>query len=317
MRTLVTGGAGFIGSHLCDRLIEAGHAVAVVDDMSLGRESNVAHLLDHSAFALHRTSILAPDFDAIVAEGRFDRVFHMAANSDIQAGSRDRSVDLDRTFLTTWHVCESMARHAVRELVYASTSAVYGEVDELIAEDHGPLLPISYYGAAKLAGEAFCSAYAAREAIRTWVFRFPNVVGSRATHGVILDFIERLQRDPEALEVLGDGTQEKPYLYVHDLLDAILLVVDAVRPAPHEVFNVGPETATRVRRIAETVVEVMGLSGKTEIRYGDEPRGWPGDVSRFAYDLRKIHALGWSTGASSDDAMRRAVEDIWRERTRP
>ena len=95
------------------------------------------------------------------------------------------------------------------------------------------------------------------------------------------------------------------------------LVVDAVRPAPHEVFNVGPERATRVRRIAETVVEVMGLSGKTEIRYGDEPRGWPGDVSRFAYDLRKIHALGWSTGASSDDAMRRAVEDIWRERTRP
>lgn len=313
MRILVTGGAGFIGSHLCDRLIETGQEVVAVDDLSLGRTLNIEHLTTHPRFAFHELSVLDAEFQTLVAEEGFERVFHLAANSDIQAGSSDRRVDLDRTFLTTWNVCEAMARANVRELVFASTSAVYGDVEEATSEDHGPLIPISFYGAAKLASEAFCSAYAHRHEIRTWVFRFPNVVGSRATHGVLLDFIRKLQRDPRVLDVLGDGSQEKPYLYVHDLLDAILLTVARVSPEPYEVFNIGPETATRVKTIAETVVEVMGLQDTAEIRYGEEPRGWPGDVTRFAYDLRKIHAIGWNAGASSDEAMRRAAVDIFKE----
>jgi UDP-glucose 4-epimerase len=306
----VTGGAGFIGSHLCDRLLEVGHTVVAVDDLSLGRRQFIEHLADRTEFTFCETSILDPVFDDLMAQGKFDRVFHFAANSDIQAGSADRQVDLDKTFLTTYRVCESMARHSVPELIFASTSAVYGAVEEATDEDFGPLVPVSFYGAAKLASEAYCAAYAHRHDILTWVFRFPNVIGPRATHGVLYDFVRKLKRNPNVLDVLGDGSQEKPYLYVHDLLDAILLAVDRAKPSPYEIFNIGPETATRVMEIAETVVDVMGLRGNAEIRYGVNPWGWPGDVPRFAYSLDKIHKLGWRARCSSDEAVRRAAMDV-------
>ena len=308
MRILVTGGAGCSGSHLCARLLRSGHSIAIVDDLSLGRRDNVAHLLDRDDVDFRELSLLDAGFEDFFKSGDFDCVFHLAANSDIQAGSRDRRVDLDRTFLTTWTVLEMMARYRVKQFVFASTSAIYGEVEEATSEDYGPLIPVSFYGAAKLAGEAFSSTYAHRHDIRTWVFRFPNVVGSRATHGVILDFVRRLKEQPAVLEVLGNGTQEKPYLYVHDLLDAIMLAFTRVQPDPYEVFNVGPTTFTRVSRIAETVVEKMG--GRARIQYGEEPIGWPGDVPRFAYDLRKISALGWNSSGTSDAAVARAVDDI-------
>jgi len=310
MRILVAGGAGFIGSHLCDRLVAAGHRTVAVDDLSLGRRENIAHLDNKANFAFRKFSILEPAFELLMQEESFDAVFHLAANSDIQLGSKSRRVDLDRTFLTTWSVCENMARFGVRQLLFASTSAVYGEVDKPMSEDDGPLIPISFYGAAKLASEAYCSAYAHRHDIRTWVFRFPNVVGPRATHGVILDFIRKLKGNANFLEVLGDGTQEKPYLYVRDLLDAILLVWERCTPEPYEVFNIGPESATRVRTIAESVVEAMGFKKAVTIRYGKEPRGWPGDVPKFAYDLTKIHGLEWKPRCSSDEAVRRAVGDV-------
>jgi len=308
MRILVTGGAGFIGSHLCDRLLKAGHRVAIVDDLSLGRRENLAQLLERDDVSFCEMSVLAPEFEEFFRAGDFECVFHLAANSDIQAGSRDRRVDLDKTFLTTWTVLEMMARHGVGQFVLASTSAIYGEVEEATSEDYGPLIPVSFYGAAKLASEAFCSSYAHRHDIQSWVYRFPNVVGSRATHGVILDFVRRLKQQPEVLEVLGNGTQEKPYLYVHDLLDAMLLAWTRVQPDPYEVFNVGPTTFTRVSRIAEIVVAKMG--GRARIVYGEEPIGWPGDVPRFAYDLRKISALGWNSSDTSDAAVERAVDDI-------
>lgn len=313
MRVLVTGGAGFIGSHLCDHLITAGHQVTAVDDFSLGRRQNIDHLSDSPAFTLHHLSVLDPGFDPVMQEGQFDAVFHLAANSDIQAGSCDRRVDLDKTFLTTWHVLEAMARHGVHQMLFASTSAVFGETDGPTGEDYGPLVPISFYGAAKLAGEAYCAAYAHRHEIKTWVFRFPNVVGSRATHGVILDFVRKLQQTPDLLEVLGDGTQHKPYLYVHDLIAAILLAWKSVDPAPYEVFNVAPDSATRVRAIAECVVRNMRPAAR--ISYGTEPIGWPGDVPTFTYDTTKIRGLGWKPAGSSDAAMERAVADIIAEET--
>lgn len=316
MNILITGGAGFIGSHLCDHLIEGGHTVTVVDDLSLGLRSNIEHLLARDDFHFHELSILEPAFEQVFADNRFDCVFHLAANSDIQAGSRDRRVDLDKTFLTTWTTLELMAQHGVRQLVFASTSAIYGEVSEPTAEDFGPLIPVSFYGAAKLASEAYASAYSHRNEIQTWVFRFPNVVGSRATHGVILDFVRRLIDEPSVLTVLGNGTQEKPYLYVHDLVGAMLFAWTHAKPAPYEVFNVGPQTATRVRSIAEIVVDKMGLSGKARIEYGEQPFGWPGDVPKFAYDLSKITALGWTPSGSSDDAVIRAAVDIIAEQTK-
>ncbi len=210
MRILVTGGAGFIGSHLCDCLVREGHRIAIVDDLSLGRRENIAHLLGRSDVVFHELSVHESGFDGVVRDGGFECVFHMAANSDIQAGSRDRRADLEKTLPTTWAVLEAMARHRVGQLIFASTSAIYGETAELIGEDFGPLVPVSFYGAAKLAGEAYVSAYAHRHDIRSWVFRFPNVVGSRATHGVILDFVVRLKEHPEILHVRGAGSQMKP-----------------------------------------------------------------------------------------------------------
>ena len=310
MRVLITGGAGFIGSHLCDRLVSAGHRTVAVDDLSLGRAANLAHLAARENFAFQEMSVLDEAFESLMQAERFDVVFHLAANSDIQAGSVSRRVDLERTFLTTWSVCENMARCGVGQLILASTSAVYGETDRPAAEDHGPLTPISFYGAAKLASEAYASAYAHRHAIRTWVFRFPNVVGPRATHGVIFDFVRKLRSNGNRLDVLGDGTQEKPYLYVDDLLEAILLAWERRTPEPYEVFNVGPGSATRVRTIAEGVVAAMGLEGSAAIRYGTEARGWPGDVPKFAYNLDKIHSLGWKERRSSDDAVRQAIRDV-------
>jgi UDP-glucose 4-epimerase len=315
MHILVTGGAGFIGSHLCDHLLEAGHSVVAVDDLSLGVRENLAHLQGRSDFAFEEMSVLSSEFFDLVGRGGFECVFHMAANSDIQAGSRDRQVDLDKTFMTTWKTLEAMGQHGIGQLVMASTSAIYGDVAEPTAEDYGPLIPVSFYGAAKLASEAYCSAYAHRSDIQTWVFRFPNVVGSRATHGVILDFVRRLIDEPSTLRVLGDGTQEKPYLYVHDLIRAMLLAWTNADPTPYEVFNVGPTTATRVRSIAEIVVDQMGLTGRAAIEYGSEPFGWPGDVPKFAYDLSKITALGWTASGASDDAVRRATADIIAEQT--
>jgi UDP-glucose 4-epimerase len=196
----------------------------------------------------------------------------------------------------------------VEQLVFASSSAIYGEVSIPTSEDFGPLIPISFYGAAKLASEAYCSAYAHRHDIKTWVFRFPNVVGSRATHGVVLDFILKLKNNPDELQVLGDGSQTKPYLYVHDLIDAMTLAWRSVNPEPFEVFNIAPETATRVSDIAEMVVKKMQPGAR--IVYGTEPIGWPGDVPTFAYDMSKIRSLGWKPSGSSDAAVAQAVMDV-------
>lgn len=315
MHVLITGGAGFIGSHICDRLHAAGHRLTIVDDLSLGRAGNLTALGGSDRVRFHELSILDEGFAALFESDPPDCVFHMAANSDISAGSSNRRIDLDRTFLTTWTVLECMARHGTRQLVFASTSAIYGDVADPTDEDYGPLQPVSFYGAAKLASEAYCSAYAHRHGIATWTFRFPNVVGPRATHGVILDFITRLQARPEVLQVLGNGEQCKPYLYVHDLVDAMLHAWQRAEPAPLEVFNLGPHTATRVKTIAETVVETMGLSGRTRIEYGESAVGWPGDVPRFAYDTGKIEALGWSCDRTSDMAVAQAAADILAERS--
>lgn len=311
MKVLVTGGAGFIGSHLCDRLIADSHQVVAVDDFSLGRERNLVQLRDTADFAFKRGDILDGDwFGPFMRDGHFDCVFHMAANSDIARSHADPSVDLDRTFRTTYAVLDAMRKAETRRLVFASTSAVYGEAAGEIDEDFGPLLPISHYGAAKLASEAFISSFGENYGIQSWITRFPNVVGSRATHGAVYDFIKRLRANPDELTVLGDGSQEKPYLSVHDLVAAILLIWS--RTDDHaNVYNVGARTRTKVSDIARMVVE-EGPSDATIIYTGGD-RGWIGDVPKFAYDISKIEALGWAPTMSSDEAVRAAARALWNE----
>lgn len=307
MNILITGGAGFIGSHLADALLAAGHTVTCLDDLSLGTRQNLAHLdnNDHFNFVIGDIldrKILAEAFST----GAFDVVFHMAANSDIQAGSTDRSVDLDRTFHTTFEVLQAMKDHDVRKLVFASTSAIYGELDAALHEEIGPLFPISFYGAAKLAAEGYVSAFVANFGLQAWIFRFPNVVGERSTHGAIFDFINKLEKTPDELEILGDGGQEKPYLYVKDLVQGILFGWQNSNE-PLNFFNLGVDSRTKVTRMAEMVREEMGLPD-AGFRYTGGSRGWVGDVPKFDYDLGKINALGWKAERTSDEAVRLAIQ---------
>ena len=305
---LVTGGAGFVGSHLSDALIEEGHNVVVVDNLILGRKENISHLFKHNRFRFYKEDLLDHDALRLIFEKeKFDAVFHLAANSDIQKGGESPEVDLELTFMTTFSVLQCMREFEVEQIVFSSSSAMYGESKELFHEDHGPLFPASFYGAAKLASEGFISAFCENFGIWAWILRFPNVVGERATHGAIFDFINKLKKNPNELEVLGDGEQNKPYLYVKDLVEGMLFAwknsFDKLN-----VFNLGVDSRTKVKKMAEIVIEEMGLDAKIRFTGGD--KGWVGDVPQFRYDLTKIHELGWQAKMTSDQAVRLAVRKI-------
>jgi UDP-glucose 4-epimerase len=309
MNILVTGGAGFIGSHLCDALLASGHSVVALDNLSLGREENVSHNIGNPSFSFVRGDILdEAQLDGLFLSYQFDMVYHLAANSDIARSYTFPATDLESTFLTTFRVLDAMRRHSVGRILFASTSAVYGDVmDVRLAEGHGPLIPVSHYGAAKLASEAFISSFVANYGLQAWIVRFPNVVGERATHGVIFDFINKLRANPEELEVLGDGEQCKPYQYVRDLVGALLFVREHTSEA-FNVFNIGVESATKVVDIARMVISEMGLDAR--IRFTGGERGWVGDVPRFDYDLAKIHTLGWRASKTSDESVLTAIRHI-------
>jgi len=310
MSILVTGGAGFIGSHLCRSLIKQGKDVICVDNFRLGSREKISDLLKQENFSLYEEDVA--DWGALLKifqNHTIDTVYHLAANSDIQKGGMDPTIDFHDTFLTTQSVLECMRSCSVRNLFFASTSAVYGEkLGTILREDTGGLLPVSYYGGAKLASEAFISSYAAMCEWSVVIFRFPNVIGPGLTHGVLFDFKNKLEMDPLRLQILGDGTQCKPYLYVHDLIDAIITQTHAFFPGV-TTMNIGVEDSTTVTRIANIMCEEMGLS---DVRYdytgGD--RGWKGDVPSFQYDLHKIKETGWKPKYSSDEAVRETIQSI-------
>lgn len=304
---LVTGGAGFIGSHLCDALHDAGHTVVCVDDLSQGRQEHLHRLLNQPRFAFCECDLLDRNSLSDIFEqfGPFDAVFHLAANSDIRRGIVDYSIDLQRTFNTTFAVLDKMREFNVPQLIFASTSAVYGERETPCSEDSGPLNPISPYGAAKLSAEAYISAFSACYGIQAWIIRFPNVVGPRSTHGVVHDFIRKLTGTPDSLQVLGDGRQSKPYIYVSDLIEAMVFIWSRAHER-YNCFNIGVDSTTTAGRIAEIVREEMNLP-EARILYSGGDRGWVGDVPRFRYDLARIHRLGWHARRSSDEAVRLAV----------
>ena len=305
MNILISGGAGFIGSHLTDALMAGGHTVVCVDNLCLGRRELIEHHFNNERFKFYEINVhdevkLAEIFDCC----KFDRVYHLAANSDIQKGGTDPSIDIRDTLDTTISLLQAMRSNGIKELLFASTSAVYGDKQDLLTENLGDLRPVSYYGGAKLASEAMISAFAAMNDMKVTIIRFPNVVGSRLTHGVIYDFVQKLRKNPNELEILGNGTQEKPYIYVLDLVEAMLSLPFR---AGVNIYNAGVETATTVRRIADIVCSEMGLSEVNYLFTGGSV-GWKGDVARFQYDLSKIHGTGWMAKHTSDEAVRLAAE---------
>lgn len=307
---MITGGAGFIASHLGARLLSEGNRVVAVDNFTLGSREHVQKNLQNPNFKLIEQD--ASDVDAlekIIRDEKIDRIYHLAANSDIQKSAKDPGIDHVNTFETTYAVLEAMRRTGVKKLFFSSTSAVYGEKpDEQLKETTGGLAPISYYGGAKLASEAFISSYSYMNNFEVLIFRFPNVIGPNLTHGVIFDFIRKLKKNPNELEILGDGTQCKPYLYVLDLVEAIDEFSHKERKSV-EIFNIGVEDATTVKEIADMVCERMGLTG-VEYKFTGGNVGWKGDVPRFQYDLSKIHATGWRPAHSSNCSVKATLDSV-------
>ena len=310
MNVLITGGAGFIGSNLSKKMVELDHNVICLDNMSLGKKENVAELITLPNFKLIERDVNdLNSLTELMNKEKIDLVFHLAANSDIQKSATDPTIEFRNTFSTTYNVLESMRNCGVKKMFFASTSAVYGEKSgQLLSEDVGDLKPISYYGGAKLASEAYLSSYGYMNDMDVLIFRFPNVIGPNLTHGVLFDFIDKLNKNPKELTILGDGTQCKPYIYVADLVEAIAdysLSMDR----GIQTYNLGVEGATSVRKIADFVCEAMGL---TDVKYHftGGKIGWKGDVPRFQYDLNKIHSKGWKARYSSDEAVKATLRVV-------
>ena len=312
---LITGGAGFIGTHLIEELIQnVQNYVVAVDNLSMCDEKNVSKFYNKVNFAFHKVELTDQyELAQIFVQYKFSKVYHLAANSDISRSFTNPFIDYNNTFNTTWNILEQLRINNIKKFVFASTSAIFGEVgDHIINESFGPILPISHYGAGKLASEAFISSFTYNYDIESLIVRFPNVIGEYSTHGVIYDFIKKLKANPNELVVLGDGKQEKSYLYVKDLIIAIQCAWDA-KSEKVDIFNIGGIDTINVSEIATIVVKNIGLGSKITFTGGD--RGWKGDVPKFSYDIKKILSTEWTPKLNSKEAVdltvKLLIKELW------
>ena len=308
---LVTGGAGFIGSHLVDTLIANGLNVRVLDNLSTGNLSKLINSKSSKNFQFVKKDL--NDFESL-SDSLIDvkTVFHLAANPEVKMGYDHPEISYKENIQNTFHLLEQIRKSDVETIVFSSTATVYGETELLpTPEDHGPLFPISPYGASKLACEALISSYCHNYGISGLIFRFANIVGSRSSHGVVWDFIKKLKKDEKKLEVLGDGKQSKSYLHVSDCINSFFFCLGP--PTKQiEIFNVGNVDRTNVMIIAKIVCKNMNLADvKILTTGGDENgRGWKGDVKQMHLDITKLKKLGWTPTLSSSDSIERASKEI-------
>ena len=311
MRALVTGGAGFIGSHLIDRLVSRGDTVVVIDNLSSGNLDFIQNHIDSGKVSLVRGDITNYQ-DVLSAMSGIECVFHLAANPDIRLGTKITDTDLKQGTIATYNIVEAMRIEGVKKIAFASSSVVYGEDAPMpTPENHGPCLPISLYGASKQAGEGLISSWVGTFGLQAWIFRFANIIGTRGTHGVIFDFIHKLKADPSRLEVLGNGLQEKSYMEVGDCVDGILHVMANSNDSVN-LFNLGSHDTASVRRIAEIVVEETGCTGAS-IEYTGGDRGWAGDIPRAMLAIDKMLEIGFDVNYNSEEAIRHTARALIEE----
>ena len=309
-KIFITGGSGFIGSHIVDWLVHDGYKVTVFDNLSNGKKKFIENHLKNSKINFYEGDIT--DFDLLVKkmEGH-DLVWHLAANTDIIGGVEKPFRDLKDCVIGTFNVLEAMRKIGLDKIIFSSTGAVYGELcfDNPTSEEGGPLLPVSTYAAGKIGSEAFISSYAHLYGIKAWMFRFGNVIGARMTHGVIFDFINKLNKNPKELFIRGDGFQEKNYFLVEECIDGMAWAfrnINFTDEYPCDVFNLGTDTITKVTKIAEIVKNELGYNDAA-IKIEGTKKAWPGDQPKVHITVDKIKELGWSTRFNSDYAVRVAT----------
>ncbi|MCZ7357863.1 MAG: NAD-dependent epimerase/dehydratase family protein [Candidatus Methanoperedens sp.] len=301
----VTGGAGFIGSNLVDKLLSEGNKVTVIDNLSSGKLEFLNAHTSNGNFSFIKADLTEPEKLRKAIDGA-DMIFHLAANPDVRLGAENTRVHLEQNIIATYNVLESMRMNGQKNIAFTSTSTVYGEAGIIpTPESYGPLIPISLYGASKLACEALVTSFCGTFGLRAWIFRFANIVGPRGTHGIIVDFIKKLRDDPHNLEILGDGQQRKSYLHVSDCVDAMLFAVKESHDMVN-IFNVGSADAINATGIGEIIVEEMGLKN-VKFHYTGGKRGWKGDVPSMVLSIDKIQELGWEPVHNSRNSIVEAV----------
>jgi UDP-glucose 4-epimerase len=312
MSYLITGGAGFIGSHLVDFLMERGEEVVVIDDLSAGDLKNIERWRDTERLDFVKCDLLNPDAIREVLEG-CETVYHLAANPEVRSWMAKPEDHFKQNIEGTYNLLEAVRQHgSIGTFVFTSTSTVYGEPDVIpTPETYAPMKPISHYGASKLAAEALICSYAAMYGFRCVIYRMANVVGPRSNHGVVYDFIEKLRENPNELEVLGDGSQSKSYLYIDDCVEGMCLGVERSSEKV-AILNIGSEDRVDVMTIANIVIGEMGLGGIGIRLTGgvDGGRGWKGDVKLMQLDMSGLKDLGWRPRWSSSDAVRRTARSM-------
>ncbi len=327
-KVFITGGAGFIGSQMAETYLAEGCEVVCYDNLILGRRDFLKNALENPRFKFIEADLL--DIDRVTEElrefriGSDDLVVHLAANSDISQGVEKSDVDLKNGTIATFNLLEAMRRCGAKNILFASTSAIYGEAKtKPTPEDYGPLFPISFYGASKLACEALVSAFVHNCQMRAVVFRFANIVGPRSTHGAIHDFVGRLLKSSVSLKVLGNGTQKKSYLHVTDCIAGMKFAwqhcASANKGEFFECFNLASQGVSNVRFLATAVVEEFAkqqkLSMIPRLEFGEGDRGWVGDVPFTWLDGKRLESLGWKARLESDDAVREAIKQIIEQKT--
>ena len=312
--SLVTGGAGFIGSHLVDKLISNNLRVRVLDNLSNGSLSNLSKSKNNKNFQFFKHDLNDNETLPKLIQD-VNTVFHIAANPEVRIGFEHPEISYRENIQNTFHLLEAIRKSKVKRIIFASTSTVYGEPEQIpTSENYGPLLPISPYGASKLAGEAMISSYCNNYGIEGLIFRFANIIGSRSNHGVIIDFIKKLKKNKTKLEILGDGKQAKSYLHVNDCIESFLFCISKNNKRA-EIFNVGNNDKIDVMTIAKIVSDCMNLSNVEFVTTGgvDGGRGWIGDVKQMQLNITKLKKLGWTPNLSSKSSVDLATKEILAE----
>lgn len=306
MNILITGGAGYIGSHICKRLVKDGHSVVVIDNLSNSSKESLMELYDNPLFTFYEFDVnntfkLRGVFD----RHPFDMVFHFAGNADTRKGEENPYADIENTLQTTLNVLDMMRVYGIKRFFYASSSAVYGNSPERLQEYRSIMTPISHYGAAKLAGEAFVSSFSSLHNFKVWVARFSNTVGPEMYRGVIPDLIRKIKLHPEELEVYGDGTQTKPYIWIDDLVDGVMCLLEKTDDN-YNSYLVGVDSNVTVEKIAQIVMDEVGIHAP--IKYRNIYNGNRGDVVKYSYDVTRLRMLGWTPKYTAEEAIRKAVQ---------